>query len=104
MAAPDAPRNQFGNVSVILGVSALITCWALIGVPLGIAAVVTADIGRGKIKRGEANNPRITWIGTVLGAIAIVAGIGFVGYYAWQDSLQPDQPRQCLVNGRYTNC
>jgi hypothetical protein len=84
--SPDAPRNQFGVASLILGLVALITCWLLIGVPFGIAAVITGDIGRGRVKRGEADNPRTAMAGIVLGGVAIVAGLVAIGYWAWLDS------------------
>jgi hypothetical protein len=84
--SPDAPRNQFGVASLILGLVALVTCWLLIGVPFGIAAVITGDIGRGRVKRGEADNPRTAMAGIVLGGVAIVAGLVAIGYWAWLDS------------------
>jgi hypothetical protein len=84
--SPDAPRNQFGVASLILGLVALITCWLLIGVPFGIAAVITGDIGRGRVKRGEADNPRTAMAGIVLGGVAIVAGLVAIGYWAWLDT------------------
>ena len=83
---PDAPRNEFGVASLILGLVALMTCWLLIGVPFGIAAVITGDIGRGRVKSGEANNPRTAMAGIVLGGVAIVAGLVAIGYWAWLDS------------------
>jgi hypothetical protein len=82
----DAPRNEFGVASVILGLVALMTCWLLIGVPFGIAAIITGDLGRGRVKRGEANNPRTAVAGIVLGAVAIAAGLVAIGYWAWLDS------------------
>ena len=71
---------------MILGLVALMTCWLLIGVPFGIAAVITGDIARGRVKRGEANNPRTAIAGMVLGAVAIVAGLAAIGYWAWRDT------------------
>ena len=90
MRPPGAPRNQFGVASVTLGAFALITCWLLIGVPLGIAAVLTGDIARRRVQRGEANNPRAAITGMVLGAAAIAAGLVAIGYYSWLDAQQPD--------------
>jgi Na+(H+)/acetate symporter ActP len=87
--SPDAPRNQFGIASLVLGLIALATCWLLIGLFVGIAAVITGDIGRGRVKRGEADNPRTAMAGVVLGAVAIVAGIVTIGYYAHLDSQGP---------------
>jgi Domain of unknown function (DUF4190) len=104
MSHPDAPRNQFGVASLILGAVALASCWLLIGVPLGIAAVVTGDIARGRITRGEANNPRVAIAGMVLGAVAIAAGLAAVAYYAWLDSKDPDWFQRCLDNPATNNC
>ena len=84
MREPDPPQNQIGVASVILGVVGVITCWALIGTLFGIAAVVTGDIARGRVKRGQSNNPRTALAGMVLGAVAIVAGLVAIGYFASQ--------------------
>jgi hypothetical protein len=87
---PEAPRNQFAVASLMLGGIALATCWLLIGVPLGIAALLTGDIARRRVNRGEANNPRAAVAGMVLGAAAIAAGLVAIGYYSWLDA-QPDR-------------
>jgi ABC-type phosphate transport system permease subunit len=89
MSHPDAPRNEFGVASLILGLVALLTCWLLIGVPFGIAAVITGDIARRRVERRVANNPRTAMAGIVLGAVAIVAGLVAIGYYAWLDAQRP---------------
>ncbi|MEE6175089.1 DUF4190 domain-containing protein [Mycobacterium sp. 050134] len=86
MTHPDAPQNQFGVASLILALVALMTCWLLLGVPLGVAAVVTGDIARRRVQRGEANNPRIAMAGMVLGGVAILAGTTAIGIYSWLDS------------------
>jgi hypothetical protein len=86
MSHPDAPQNQFGVASVLLGLVGLLTCWLLLGVPFGIAAVVTGDIARRRVARGEANNPRTAVAGMVLGAVAVVAGLVAIGYYAQLDA------------------
>ncbi|MGV0041905.1 DUF4190 domain-containing protein [Mycobacterium colombiense] len=86
MSHADAPQNQIGVASVLLGLVGLLTCWLLLGVPFGIAAVVTGDIARRRVTRGEANNPRTAVAGMVLGAIAIVAGLAAIGYYAQLDA------------------
>ncbi|MCK8645247.1 DUF4190 domain-containing protein [Mycobacterium colombiense] len=86
MSHPDAPQNQIGVASVLLGLVGLLTCWLLLGVPFGIAAVVTGDIARRRVTRGEANNPRTAVAGMVLGAIAILAGLAAIGYYAQLDA------------------
>ncbi|KKC04761.1 DUF4190 domain-containing protein [Mycobacterium nebraskense] len=86
MSQPEQPRNEMGVASVLVGLVALLTCWMLIGVPFGIAAVITGDIARRRVQRGEANNPRIALAGMVLGAVSIAAGLVAIGYYAWLDA------------------
>jgi hypothetical protein len=104
MSHPDAPRNQLGVASVILGGFALATCWLLIGVPLGVVAVLTGDIAKRRVSRGEASNPRAAIAGMVLGALAIAAGLTAIGYYSWLDSQDPDRLQRCLDNPATTNC
>ena len=86
MSQPRAPRNEVGVASLLVGVVALITCWLMIGVFFGIAAVITGDLARRRVQRGEANNPRIAMAGMVLGAVSIAAGLVAIGYYAWLDA------------------
>ncbi|MGZ4512006.1 MAG: DUF4190 domain-containing protein [Mycobacterium sp.] len=86
MSRPDAPRNEMGVASILVGLVALLTCWMLIGVPFGIAAVITGDVARRRVQRGEANNPRIALAGMALGAVSIAAGLVAIGYYAWLDA------------------
>lgn len=85
MSHPDAPRNEVGVASLLLGLVGLITCWMMLGVPFGIAAVVTGDIARRRVARGEANNRRTALAGTALGVIAILVGLVAIGYYARLD-------------------
>jgi hypothetical protein len=91
MGHPDKPQNQFGVAALILGLVALATCWLLVGVPFGIAAVITGDTARRRVKRGEASNPRTAMAGIVLGAVAIIVGLVAIGYYSWLDAQTPDR-------------
>lgn len=86
MSQPEQPRNEMGVASLLVGLVALVTCWLLIGVPFGIAAVITGDIARRRVQRGEANNPRMALAGMVLGTVAIAAGLVAIGYYARLDA------------------
>ena len=104
MRYPVEPRNQAGVVAVILGVLALGTCWLLIGVPLGIAALITGDIARRRANLGEATNPRAAVAGMVLGTVAILAGLIAIGYYAWLDAQDPGSLQRCLDNPATNNC
>lgn len=104
MNHPGAPRNHVGVASLILGAVGLATCWLLIGVPLGIAAVVTGDTARRRVQRGGANNPRTALAGMALGVLAIVAGLVAIGYYSWLDARDPGRLQRCLDNPAATNC
>lgn len=86
MSDPGAPRNEVGVAALLLGVVGILTCWLMLGVPFGIAAVVTGDIARRRVIRGEANNPRIAVAGMALGAIAILVGLVAISYYARLDA------------------
>ncbi|OCB18260.1 DUF4190 domain-containing protein [Mycobacterium malmoense] len=86
MSQPEQPRNEMGVASLLVGLVALVTCWLLIGVPFGIAAVITGDLARRRVQRGEANNPRMALAGMVLGAVSIAAGLVAIGYYARLDA------------------
>ncbi|OBH99066.1 DUF4190 domain-containing protein [Mycobacterium sp. E2733] len=86
MSQPEQPRNEMGVASLLVGLVALLTCWMLIGVPFGVAAVITGDIARRRAQRGEANNPRIALAGMALGVVSIAAGLVVIGYYAWLDA------------------
>ncbi|MEE6136943.1 DUF4190 domain-containing protein [Mycobacterium sp. 050128] len=104
MRYPVEHRNQAGVAAVVLGGLALVTCWLLIGVPLGIAALITGDIARRRASRGEATNPRAAVAGMVLGTVAIVAGLIAIGYYSWLDTQDPDRLQRCLDNPATNNC
>lgn len=86
MSQPEQPRNEMGVASLLVGLIALVTCWLLVGVPFGIAAVITGDIARRRVQRGEADNPRMALAGMLLGAVSIAAGLVAIGYYARLDA------------------
>jgi ABC-type phosphate transport system permease subunit len=83
---PNAPRNELGVAALLVGMVALISCWLMVGIPFGVAAIITGDMARARVKRGEANNPRTALTGMVLGSVAIVAGLVAVGYFAYMDA------------------
>lgn len=78
-SAPDGPgqagpkRNGLGVAALIVGIIALIGSFTVVGgVVLGIAAIVLGVLGRGRVKKGEADNGGMAIAGIVLGAIALV--------------------------------
>lgn len=77
------PRNGMGVAALVVAILALFgSCSVIGGVLLGIAAVIMGLVGRGRAKRGEANNGGIATTGLVLGVLAIVLSIAFVAFYA----------------------
>jgi hypothetical protein len=73
------PPNKYGVASVLLGVIALITCWLVIGIAFGVAAVITGLVARTSVKRGEASKSVSASAGIVLGVASIVAGLIAIG-------------------------
>lgn len=78
----NAPRNGAGIAALVVAIAGIVTALSVIGgVGLGLAAVVLGLIGRGRAKRGEADNGGVALAGIVLGALAVVAGIGCIFVY-----------------------
>jgi hypothetical protein len=77
-----APRNGLGISALVIAIVGLLLCFTIVfGVLLGIAAVVMGFMGRGRVKRGEANNGGVAVAGVVLGFLSIVAGLVFIPIY-----------------------
>ncbi|MFC0007009.1 DUF4190 domain-containing protein [Micromonospora siamensis] len=73
---PQAQNNTLGLVSMILGIAAIpMLCCLYLGIPIGIAAVITGYLGQQKVAQGVANNGGQAKAGIICGAIAAVLGI-----------------------------
>ncbi|SCF14273.1 DUF4190 domain-containing protein [Micromonospora mirobrigensis] len=73
---PQAQNNTLGLVSMILGIAAIpMLCCVYLGIPIGIAAVITGYLGQQKVAQGVANNGGQAKAGIICGAIAAVLGI-----------------------------
>ena len=82
--SPSSPRNGLGTAALVIAIVGLLFCWTIAGgVVLGLAAVVMGFVGRGRAKRGEANNGGVALAGVVLGFLSIVAGVVFIPIYAY---------------------
>ncbi len=80
--APVAPRNGLGIAALIVAIIALVTSFSIAGgVVLGIIAVILGFMGRGRVKRGEADNGGVATSGIVLGLVAIVVGLAFIAIW-----------------------
>lgn len=79
---PVGPRNGVGLAALVVAIAGIVTALSVVGgVALGIVAVVLGFIGHGRAKRGEADNGGVAIAGIVLGALAVVAGIGCIFVY-----------------------
>jgi hypothetical protein len=69
-------QNTLGLVSMILGIAAIpLLCCLYLGIPVGIAALVTGFLGRQKATQGQASNPGQAMTGMICGAVAVVLGL-----------------------------
>ncbi|CAM5596077.1 hypothetical protein SAVIM338S_05317 [Streptomyces avidinii] len=74
---PYAPKsNGFGITALVLGIIAVISCYG--GILFGIPAVIFGVLGRGKAKRGEADNDGMALAGIITGAVGIVVSCLFI--------------------------
>lgn len=101
---PTTSRHQNGSAiaSVILGVIALVTSWLLIGIFFGIAAVATGFVARSRSTAGAVSPPGMAVVGIVIGAVAIVVGIGALGFLVWL--IVNVQTDPCFPVKHHTGC
>ncbi|MGJ5753016.1 uncharacterized protein DUF4190 [Streptomyces puniciscabiei] len=75
-AMPMQPSNGMGTTGLVLGiigvVCSLTIAMEILGMILGILAIIFGAIGRGKANRGEATNKGAATAGLVCGIIATV--------------------------------
>jgi hypothetical protein len=86
--APVQPRNGLGIASLVLAIIALLSVWSVfVAIVLGLVAVVIGFFGRGRVKRGIANNGGVAIAGIVLGVLAIIVGLAFIAIWTevWKD-------------------
>ena len=68
-------RNGMGTAGLVLGIVAIVLSWTVVGgIVLGILAVIFGSIGRGRVKRGEADNRRSANAGIITGVVGNRAG------------------------------
>ena len=87
---PPAParKDGLGTSALIVAILGLVFSWSVIlGIVLGVVAVILGFVGRGRVKSGEASNGGVALAGIVLGALAVVVALTFIAiwYGAWSD-------------------
>jgi hypothetical protein len=79
---PTGPRNGLGTAALVCGIVGVVLCFTVVlGIVLGVLALVFGLIGRGRAKRGEATNRGHATAGVVLGIIGVVLSIVFIVIY-----------------------
>lgn len=68
-------KNGLGVASLVLGVLSLVSWFFLIGGLFGLIAIVLGIIGRGRAKRGEADNGGVALAGIITGALGLLLTI-----------------------------
>ncbi|MGW0121103.1 DUF4352 domain-containing protein [Streptomyces sp. NPDC003327] len=80
---PVALRNGLGTAALVLGIigtlAGLIPLLFWLAGTLGLIALILGLVGKGRVKRGEANNKGVTLTGVILGAVSLVlATVGLI--------------------------
>ena len=94
---PAGNRNGFGVAALVLGILSLVTWFLFVGGLFGVIAVVLGVIGRGRAKRGEANNGGMALAGLITGAVGVLLTIlVIVGVAALWNSEEFSTVRECV--------
>ncbi|MEU9506783.1 DUF4190 domain-containing protein [Micromonospora sp. NPDC048170] len=88
---PGQQQNTLGLVSMILGIASIPLVCCYLGIPLGIAALVTGWLGKQKADQGQAGNSQAL-AGLICGAIGVVLGLLQIAYVVFGLFNLPDQP------------
>ncbi|WP_018252369.1 DUF4190 domain-containing protein [Salinispora mooreana] len=75
---PAGKQNTLGLLSMILGIASVPLACCFLGLPVGIAAVVTGWLGQQKVEQGLADNRGQALAGIICGAIGALLGLGWV--------------------------
>ncbi|MGW0560608.1 DUF4190 domain-containing protein [Streptomyces sp. NPDC003016] len=68
--------NGLAITALVLGVAAVLLFWTVFGgIVLGLLAVVFGILGARKARGGRASHGRMSVIGTVLGALGLIASV-----------------------------
>lgn len=89
---PKQLKNGLGIASLVIAIVGLLSVWVpvvnIVSIVLGLVAIVVGFVGRGRVKRGAADNGGVAIAGIVLGALAIIVGLAFIALWAtvWKDA------------------
>ncbi|MEU6078728.1 DUF4190 domain-containing protein [Micromonospora sp. NPDC047074] len=89
---PGQQQNTLGLVAMILGIASIPLNCCYLGIPLGLAAVVTGWMGKQKADQGLADNNGQALAGLICGAIGVVLGLLQIVFLGFSFFSLPDQP------------
>lgn len=75
---PTAKRNGLGIAALVLGLLSIPFGLIFVGGVMAVLAIIFGFLGRGRVKRGEADNPGVALAGIITGAIGLLVVIGFI--------------------------
>jgi hypothetical protein len=68
-------QNTLALVAMILGIASIPLNCCYLGIPLGLAAVITGWLGKQKVDQGLAGNPGQALTGLICGGIGLLLGL-----------------------------
>ncbi|WP_250445835.1 DUF4190 domain-containing protein [Actinotalea sp. C106] len=79
-SGPGGPTSALAVVALVIAVLSVLVAWipfvGVLGLLGGLAAVVIGFTARRRARRGEASGPGLALAGVVVGAVAVLLGIG----------------------------
>ncbi|MBZ4321746.1 DUF4190 domain-containing protein [Streptomyces huiliensis] len=77
--SPAVPDNGFGTAALVLGIVSLVLAISVVlGLVLGVLAVIFGAVGRAKAVRGVASNRGQAMAGLILGALGLAASVAML--------------------------
>jgi Domain of unknown function (DUF4190) len=80
---PPGQSTGYAVASLVIGILAVVTAPVLIGLVLGVMAVVMGISARRRVKRGEAAHGGLAIAGIAFGVLAIVIGLAVGAIFAF---------------------
>jgi hypothetical protein len=75
-APPPKPKNGMGVAALVFGILAVLTFWLpIVGLVLGLLAIVFGVIGRGRVRKMQATNGGVALTGLILGVLVFIVNV-----------------------------
>lgn len=94
-------NNGLGTAALVTGIFAVLLCWTIVGgVILGVLGLVFGIIGRGRVKRREADNGGSATAGIVLGSLGLVLTVAVLAIGFMVAKQSQEDYEECLAQGQ----